>query len=185
MRYAYAKSASTAKEEEGRTQRQAIGTRSARTGARNRDTLTRRQRSLSRTKSTPSHAKSSARTHPALRQSKHVDAHQHNAHAFVARTPMLQCTQRPLLRVTQLALFVKERANVLRQFCAQKLNACRFRIRAEHLVGRRNLRRSGIHDLSPLRIHYVPRAVQRTSAAARRRCFGARSVALTAHGPRD
>ena len=57
---------------------------------------------------------------------------------------------RRLLRIAQVALFVEERANVLRQFGSQEFDPYRFRIRTRNLVGGRNFCRFGVHHFSPL-----------------------------------
>ncbi|MFM0293384.1 MULTISPECIES: hypothetical protein [Paraburkholderia] len=75
-----------------------------------------------------------------------------------ARTPMLHRATAQLLRIARLALFVEKGANVLRQFCTQKLDASGFRIRAKDFIRGRNFRWFGIHDLSPLQTDYLPRS---------------------------
>jgi hypothetical protein len=80
-----------------------------------------------------------------------------------ARTPMLHCATARLFRVARLALFVEKSANVLRQFRTQKFDASGLRIRTKNFIRGRNLRRFGIHGLSPLQTDYLPRSPFRTS----------------------
>ena len=71
------------------------------------------------------------------------DQHHHAGSVEFHETP----DEPTLLLVARLALFVEKRADVLRQFSPEELDACRFRIRTHYLVRGRNSWRFVIHDL--------------------------------------
>jgi hypothetical protein len=97
---------------------------------------------------------------------RYVQACAHPPRARLA-VQMMRCGNPALLLFARLALFVKERTNMLRQFGAQELNASGFRIRAKDFIRGRNLGRFRIHDISPVRTDYLPRSLFCTSAAKR------------------
>jgi hypothetical protein len=103
-----------------------------------------------------------------------------SAHIVGARRTFQQ-----LLRIAQVALFVEEGADMLRQF-REEFHRDRFLIRAAHLVGCRNFGRFGVHHfLSLYKVDYQSRLWLRASVACALGTFRGSVVALTEHQSRD
>ena len=90
-----------------------------------------------------------------------------------------------LLRIAQVALFVEESPDMLRQFC-KELDSDRVLIRTTHRVGCRDFGRFGVHHfLSLYKVDYQSRLWLRASVECAAGTFPCSFVALTEHQWRD